>query len=175
MHKSDRVDEFVTLYTLYSVRLRGYLRALVPHQSDSEDLFQEVARTLWMKFDAFQTGTNFLGWAMKIARFKILEHRRQKAKLPGNMSDTVFDLIAEEVMHSTNQEDVCVQYLNDCLQGLGVRDRELIRVRYQHGQSTKSVAHVLRQSVDAIYRSLRRIHKTLFLCIQQRAAKEGVL
>jgi RNA polymerase sigma-70 factor, ECF subfamily len=175
MHRTERVDEFVTLYMQHSVRLRGYLRALVPHQSDSEDLFQEVARTLWMKFDAFQAGTNFLGWAMEIARFKILEYRRQKAKLPGNMNDTVFDLIAEEVMYSTSQEDASVQHLNECLQRLTVQDRELIRVRYQHGQSTKSVALALRRSVDAIYRSLRRIHKTLFLCIQQKAAKEGGL
>jgi RNA polymerase sigma-70 factor (ECF subfamily) len=172
MHKTDRVDEFVTLYTQHAVRLRGFLRALVPHQSDSEDLYQEVARTLWAKFDTYQSGTNFLGWAMSIARFKVLEYRRQKARLPINMSDTVFDLIAEEVMNSANQEDVSLCYLNDCLQSLPARDRELISSRYRHGQSTKTLALALRQSVDAVYRSLRRIHRSLLMCIQQRAANE---
>src|SRR6476661_8442656 len=96
MSNINRVDEFVSLYTQHSLRLRGFVRALVPMQPDAEDVFQDISRTLWDKFGEFESDTNFLGWALSIARFKVLHYRRVKAKLPVNMSDTVFDIIAEE-------------------------------------------------------------------------------
>lgn len=175
MSNINRVDEFVSLYMQHSLRLRGFVRALVPTQPDAEDVFQDVSRTLWDKFDQYESGTNFLGWALSIARFKVLHYRRVKAKLPVNMSDTVFDIIAEEMVGAALHEDSYLQYLNDCIQHLPERDRELINARYRHGGSTKSVAAALNRSVDAIYRSLRRIHKVLCACVERRIADEGAV
>jgi len=174
MHKSERVDEFVSLYTQYSRRVHGFVRALVPHQPDAEDVFQDVSRTLWAKFDQYQSGTNFLVWAFSIARFKVLQYRRSRSRKPMTLSDAAFDLIAEEVLNFGDQEDSRMQMLINCLRKLPDRDRELIEARYRHGQTTKAAAEALSRSVDAIYRSLRRIHKALFLCIQRQMAEEGL-
>ena len=45
MSHINRVDEFVSLYTQHSLRLRGFVRALVPMQPDADDVFQDVSRT----------------------------------------------------------------------------------------------------------------------------------
>jgi RNA polymerase sigma-70 factor (ECF subfamily) len=174
MDKIERVDEFVSLYMENSLRLRAFVRTLVPIQADAEDVFQETSRTLWAKFDQYQSGTNFLAWADSIAHFKVLEYRRLKARLPLNMNDQVFDLIAAELLQAPAEDDrQYLRALTECLQLLPPRDRELIDSRYRSGQTTKAAAAALSRSVDAIYRSLRRIHRVLFECIQRRIAKEG--
>jgi RNA polymerase sigma-70 factor, ECF subfamily len=175
MEKINRVDEFVALYTQHSLRMRGFVRALVPTQPDAEDVFQDISRTLWDKFDDFESGTNFLAWALSVARFKVLHHRRVKARLPLSMSDTVFDIIADEMVGSANREDSYLQYLNDCMRRLPERDRELIHARYRHGGTTKTVAQALNRSVDSVYRALRRIHRNLLACVERRVAEEGAL
>jgi RNA polymerase sigma-70 factor (ECF subfamily) len=172
MQKSDRVDEFVALYLKNSRRVYGFVRSLVSHKPDAEDVFQEVGRTLWEKFDQYQSGTNFLMWAFSIARFAIFQHRRMRARQPTSLSDAVFELIAAELLNSSTDEDPRYQALVECLKKLPANDRELIDARYRHGKTTRSVAASVGRSSDAIYRSLRRIHKGLLICVQRRIATE---
>ncbi|MEX0642087.1 MAG: sigma-70 family RNA polymerase sigma factor [Pirellulales bacterium] len=172
MQKNERADEFLTLHLRYSRRVHGFVRALVPHQPDADDVFQEVSRTLWAKFDEYQSGTNFLAWAFNIARFKILQYRRTQSRQSQTLGDAVFELIADEVYGALGKDDARFQVLAECLQKLPARDRHLIEVRYHQGQSTKSVAEAVGRSVDAIYRSLRRIHKELFFCMQRGLVEE---
>lgn len=172
MQKSERVDEFVTLYMKNSRRVYGFVRSLVPHKPDAEDVYQEVGRTLWEKFDQYESGTNFLVWAFTIARFAVYQYRRTQSRLPTNLSDAIFELIAAEVLNSSAEDDPRYQALAACLQKLPARDRELIDARYRQGETTKSVAASVGRSIDAIYRSLRRIHKALLVCVQQQTAAE---
>ena len=174
MQKSERVDEFVALYSHNSRRVYGFVRSLVPHRPDAEDIFQEVGRTLWEKFDQYESGTNFLMWAFSIARFAIYHYRRKQARLPNTLSDAVFELIAAELLSSSTDADPRLQALSDCLGKLSPRDRGLIDARYQPDATTKSVAVTSGRSIDAIYRSLRRIHKFLLACVRQRIAAEQV-
>jgi RNA polymerase sigma-70 factor (ECF subfamily) len=172
MLKSDRVDEFVTLYLKYAGRVYGFVRSLVPHKPDADDVFQEVGRTLWEKFDQYESGTNFLFWAFSVSRFAIYQYRRTRSRLPTCLSDAVFELIAAELLNYSSEEDARLHALAACLQELPVRDRDIIDARYRQGATTKSTAASVGRSVDAIYRSLRRIHKTLLTCVQRRMAAE---
>jgi RNA polymerase sigma-70 factor (ECF subfamily) len=169
--QNARVEEFVTLYMKNSRRIHGFVRALVPHHPDAEDVFQDVSRTLWAKFYQFESGTNFVVWAFSIARFKVMEYRKRRARHPASLSDAAFELIAEEVIGSAD-EDIRIAMLANCLRKLGHKDRELIEARYRHGHTTRAVARSSNQSIDAIYRALRRIHKALFNCIQQQLVQE---
>ena len=172
MPKVDRVDEFVTLYLQHSRRVYGFIRSLVPNQSDAEDVFQDVGRTLWEKFDEFRQGSSFPTWAFAISHFKVLQYRRLGARLPASLNDSVFELIAEDVLIASSHEDQISQFLAECMDKLPPSDRQLLDKRYRQGQTTKSVAEAVGRSVDSIYRALRRIHKTLLICIQRREAEE---
>jgi RNA polymerase sigma-70 factor (ECF subfamily) len=172
MQKHERADEFLTLYLQYSRRIYGFVRALAPRDSDAEDVFQEISRTLWTKFDDYESGTNFLAWAFSISRFKILQHRRSSSRRSPTLGDAVFELVADEIYSAVGKEDARFQVLADCLKKLPARDRHLIEVRYHQGQSTKSIAAAVGRSIDAIYRSLRRVHKELFFCMQRGLAEE---
>lgn len=172
MSHHERANEFLLLFNDHAWQLRGFVRALVPAHSDADDVFQELSRTLWTEFEHFQTGTNFLAWARGVAKFKILQYRRAKGRLPANLSDSVFDLLSQEMIDGRDQRHTYMQYLTECLNRLPPCDREMIEVRYRSDQPPKQVAGTVNRSVDAVYRSLRRIHKVLLMCIRRRQAEE---
>ena len=79
--QSDGYD-FGRLFVRDEARIYGYIRSLVVHRADAEDLLQETASVLWQKFHEFQPGSNFLAWAMSIARFQVRHFRRKEAQRP---------------------------------------------------------------------------------------------
>jgi RNA polymerase sigma-70 factor, ECF subfamily len=165
-------DEFVALYSRYARRIYAFVRTVVPNHADAEDVAQEVGRVLWSKFDEYQSDTDFLGWAIKIAYFKVLQYRRSKARSPISLSDEVLEVLDRDVLESMSNRDPRPQALADCIQKLSPADRQLIGARYQSGESPQAVASTLGRSVDSIYRALRRIHKILFECVRRQLAEE---
>jgi RNA polymerase sigma-70 factor (ECF subfamily) len=172
MQKIERVDEFVSLYVQHSRRIYGFVRSLEPRQEDAEDVFQEVGKTLWEKFDQYRSGTSFSVWAFSVAHFKVLQHRRRKLRQPAGLSDAVLELIAHELPEFSERDDDRYQALKECVKKLPAYDRELIDARYRQGQTVQSLADRLQRSADSLYRALRRIHRSLLLCIRRTMVME---
>jgi RNA polymerase sigma-70 factor (ECF subfamily) len=173
MSKTQLADDFVDLYSRYARRIYAFIRTLVPHHADAEDVAQEVGRVLWEKFNTYEPGTDFLSWAFQIAHFKVLQHRRSKARSPAVLADAVVELIDHEVLNSAANQDARQSALAECMQKLPLSDRQLIEARYKPGETTQSVANSLGRSIDAVYRALRRIHKALFECVRRNLAEES--
>ena len=74
--------DFGRLLMEYRGRIYSFIRSLVVHRADAEDLLQETASVLWRKFDEFQPGSRFDHWAYHICRLQALcylkERRRSK-------------------------------------------------------------------------------------------------
>ena len=85
--------EFISLLTVNYPRIKSFIFCRVPNQVDSEDIMQEATALMWEKFDQFEPGTNFLAWALTIARFKILSYRRDKSRNPIIFNDRVMKLL----------------------------------------------------------------------------------
>ena len=62
--------------------LRAFIGAMVRDIHAREDLFQDVSRTLWEKFEDYNLDYAFGAWARGIAARKMLEARRRNAKFP---------------------------------------------------------------------------------------------
>jgi RNA polymerase sigma-70 factor (ECF subfamily) len=171
--KSDRAGEFISLFTQNSRPVYGYIRALVHHQSDAEDVFQEASRVMWQKFDQYQTGTDFLAWACCISHYEVLMYRRTKARHRCVLSDDVYALIEREMPDFVVNSDARSHALSNCIELLPANDRQLLKARYSSGATTRLVSEKMHQSIDRVYRSLRRIHELLFNCVQRKVATEG--
>jgi RNA polymerase sigma-70 factor (ECF subfamily) len=52
--------DFGRLFVRYQSRIYGFIRSLVVHRDDAEDLLQETASVLWRKFGEFRPGSDFL-------------------------------------------------------------------------------------------------------------------
>ena len=78
----DQGEKFTRLLVGIQPLLYGFILSLTHDRVAADDLMQETSAVMWRKFDQFQQGTNFGAWAMKIARFCVLEWRRQEARVP---------------------------------------------------------------------------------------------
>lgn len=163
VHKMDNRDidtkEFVALLTRYSRRIYSFIRALVPNQTEAEDLFQDVSTTLWEKFDTFRPGSDFRAWAFQIAHYKVLNFRQRRARMP--------QLFAGDRLLIDDSLEARARSLANCYQKLGLEDREILDLRYTEQATVLTVAARAGRSVDFVYKALRRIHGELHHCIDE--------
>ena len=171
----DSMHEFVRLYSSSSRRVYGYILCFVPNWSEAEDLLQDTASILWSKFGEFTPGTDFTAWACRIARLVVANHYRkmnvrQRAQyLNPDLLESIA-LVAES--NDWLYREDRIDALQRCLARLQERDRRLIRSRYEEGSSIRAIAESIGRSVDAVYKSLSKIHYQLLCCIQQRLKTE---
>jgi RNA polymerase sigma-70 factor (ECF subfamily) len=171
--KSERAGEFISLFTQNSRHVYGYIRALVHHQSDAEDVFQEASRVMWQKFDQYQSDSDFLAWACCISHYEVLMFRRSKARQRCVLREDVYALLDKEMSDMVVDIDPRTQALSRCLELLPASDRQLLAARYSAGATTRIISENLNRSVDTIYRALRRIHESLFNCVRRKLAEEA--
>jgi RNA polymerase sigma-70 factor (ECF subfamily) len=167
--------EFVRLYSASSRRIYGYILCLVPNWSEAEDVLQDTASILWTKFPEFTPGTDFTRWACRIARFVVANHFRK-----ANIRQRVLHLNPElleaisQVAESSGllYREHRIDALQRCLAKLQDRDRRLITSRYEAGSSIRDIAQAIGHSIDAVYKSLSRIHYQLLCCIERQLRME---
>jgi RNA polymerase sigma-70 factor (ECF subfamily) len=71
---------FDELYTRYSARLYGFLRAQLPTASDAEDLFHETMMATLESDEVTFVGASFKTWLFRIARNRVLNRLRSTAR-----------------------------------------------------------------------------------------------
>lgn len=172
---ASRAQVFLRLYQANERRIYGFILALVPDWFEAEDLLQETTAVMWSKFDQFELGTDFAAWAMRIARYQIMNYRKKKRNQRVQFSDEVLGAIEEHVTTVTKDLDIRRDALRDCLKKLSARDRELVHLRYEYDATTKAVAARVGRGIDAVYKALNRIHVQLFYCVRRTLAMERSL
>ena len=173
--QQPRYDEFVQLYAQHARRLYGYLFAMLPNESDADDVFQETSRVLWEKFDEFQPGTNFFAWACRVAQFQVKAFRQRVARERVKFSDDFVAAVAEQADNDAPLLDAQHQALASCFAELKTRDQELIRLRYQEEGSVRVVAEKLGRKADAVYKALSRMHEALLGCVTRKLREQGLI
>ncbi len=167
-HKNT--NEFLRLLTLYQSQLHSYLYALLHNMSDTEDVLQNTVVILWKKFDQFEANTNFLRWALRIARFEALKFQREIRRDRKFFSEDLISQLASGPFGNSEENLVFDRRdaLTGCIGQLAERDRQLLDSCYQSGVTILDVAASHGRSAQSICNSLRRIRQFLFHCIQRK-------
>lgn len=164
---------FGRLFVQHEARLYGYIRSLVVHRADAEDLLQETASVLWQKFDQFEPGTNFLAWAMCIARHQVQHFRRQEKHNVLQFTDAFQELLAADTVAESARLSDLQNLFHGCLGKLPPSDLELFKLRYVTESTTNSLAEKLGRPASTIYNAIRRIRQSLADCVRRELDKEG--
>lgn len=170
--QSDEHD-FGRLFVQYQPRIYGYIRSLVVGRDDAEDLLQETASVLWRKFDEFQPGSNFLAWALSVARYQVLYFRQQQRRNVLQFSERFIDAVAADTVADSVWLGDLQEMLDECMERLTPPDRDLIALRYQSDATTKSVAEQLGRPPSTVYNAIHRIRRALVECVERAMKKEG--
>jgi RNA polymerase sigma-70 factor (ECF subfamily) len=80
MADSDQESQIVAQLTEIQLPLRLYVQSLLPGDPVARDVAQHANKTIWEKRAGFESGTNFKAWDFAIARFEVLNYRKQQAR-----------------------------------------------------------------------------------------------
>lgn len=165
--------DFGRLFAQNQPRIYGYIRSLVAHRSDAEDLLQETASILWQKFDAFQPGSNFLAWAFQVAHYEVLHFRQRQKHDVLQFSDRFVDTIGVDVAAKSLLLGDLEQLLAECAERLPPAEQELFALRYHSNVAPKDLANKLGRPASTIYDRLNRIRRMLTDCVDRALKKEA--
>ncbi len=168
----ERVEQFVVELTAVQPRLYAYIVSLTGDQSRARDILQETNLVLWRKVEEFTLGTNFAGWACKVAHYRVLAARRDSAREKVFFSSELLDCLACDLAGRAERFDGRREALQVCLAKLPDRQRDLISRRYTEGLSLRSIAKTLGRTADSVATSLLRIRVALQQCVKRREAME---
>jgi RNA polymerase sigma-70 factor (ECF subfamily) len=169
---SERVG---ALLMQHRMALYGFIFACVRHHADTEDLLQEVSLVVTQHIGKLRDESEFLPWAIEIARRSILNHQRSTRRRP---------VLPPEALEALAQAAVDVQFsqpmesrsaaLSDCLDALPPQSRRVIQMRYDAGTGdVSSLAAQIGRTASATYALLKRIRLALRECVERRLAAEG--
>jgi RNA polymerase sigma-70 factor, ECF subfamily len=164
----QRAEEFAGLFGRHARQIYAYILTLVPHWADAEDVFQDTSLILWEKFGEFATGTNFRAWACQVAYYRVIRFRQQQKKLAVPLSEEFLRLIAAETLSQHDLLEDRHLALAICMQRIPAVDRDLIDRCYVPGVTIKQVAVELGRSPETTYKTLKRIHRELFECVEAK-------
>jgi RNA polymerase sigma-70 factor, ECF subfamily len=166
--ESSRHADFVRLFVEDERRIYAYIRSLVPNRADAENLLQETTLVLWEKFDQFEPGSDFVRWALTIARFKALNYHKQRKRDSIVFSEPLLEAIDEVSTKLASDPVDLRQVLEDCLKKLSVSDRDVFRRRFLPGTSVPQLANELGRPVTTVYHALDRIRRALVACVERQ-------
>lgn len=174
--KSGEDADFVALLTAGQAAIAMVVRALMPGEPGFEEVVQQTNAKLWEKRAEFALGTDFRAWASTIARYEVLNYRKQQARDSRmTFSDELEQTIASEVPQLLDDSSERQHALRKCLNELKGESRELLLARYRGEESISQLAAKAGRSVGGVRVTLSRLRETLLKCIQQRLESGGSL
>lgn len=169
---SERMAQFVELYSEHYPRLQYYVMALLPTANDAADVLQEASLVLWKKFDSFEIGTNFFAWACAIARYQTMKYYDRNKRSARLFDTSTLEKLSTDAMAAADSQSTPLEVLESCLSHLPDSDRQLIRRRYEPKITVNQIAEEIGLTANLVSKSLGRIRRALLRCVERKLAQE---
>jgi RNA polymerase sigma-70 factor (ECF subfamily) len=166
--KTMRVQQ---LFVKHQLGLRAFILSLEPNFTDAEDLLQEVFLVITRKANEFEEGTNFFAWACTIARYKLLELLRRRARSQALSEEVIEALCVVEPEHAFDDSRVAI--LQQCLEQLAPKARQMMYLRYYGEHSPAQIAQLVSWTPNAVRVALSRGRTVLQECLERRLRQEA--
>jgi RNA polymerase sigma-70 factor (ECF subfamily) len=168
---TDPAEEFTRLWTKHQGSVFAYIRVLMPNWADAEDVLQETGVVLWKKYSQFDPQSDFRRWACGVAHYEVLKQRERTKRKP-QFSDTFLALVGDRSVVMLDTVSSLQEGLRLCVGTLPMSDQQLLALRHASAATVAGIAAQLKRSSDGVRKSLRRIHRTLFECVERWRRQE---
>jgi RNA polymerase sigma-70 factor (ECF subfamily) len=171
--ESDRRERMTRHWLAAEPAIRAYIAGAVRPLPDREDLLQQVALTVARRFEEYDEQRSFLGWALWIAKSRVIDFYRSHGRQPQLLSEDLLDRFAETLL--SRQADFSAKHeaLEQCMEQLPDQSRSLLRLKYQDGLRIEHIASILRSTPGSVRVTLFRVREALAECIDRRLAVGG--
>ncbi len=155
-----------------SPSIRAVLSAMIEDHDMVPDLVQETFIIAYRRLDMYEPGTDFFAWLRTIARNVARnEKRRQRhrdtpdAALNRTDEDAIENHV--EAIVETLPADI-MDALEDCVQRLDPRARQLIEAFYHQGRSVREMSGRFHLSETAVKVALFRARRAIYHCLRKK-------
>jgi len=149
-------------FVRHSPELLRYVRSLIPSRDDAADLLQEIGVVLLAHDDAPTEPRELLFWCRRIAHNLALHHWRSVRRHNDIFVDREADEDSAEIAISSLEETVSDrESLLRCVEDLDEPSRQLLKLRYVDGKTSREIARITRQSPEAVRMRIMRVREAM--------------
>lgn len=151
----------------------GFILALTRNRAVAEDVFQEVGVAILNEAAKGARPRNFMAWAREIARIRAAAYFRKNSRL--RILESLVDVIGQafdENPMTSSDDTVRQELLQECLESLAPKSREVIDRRYGEDLSVKDIADRMSWTVPSVKVALTRARKALSECVSAKWKRE---
>ena len=168
---SETLKQITTEFLASRPHLMGFIYGLVRNPQMAEDVYQEV----WLKLaNEMEKGVVIEDqgkWCRKVARNLIVQYWREQrdAKVVADSTLLEFvDFVELAFDESDPRDDRWSDRqlaLNECVQALPSKSRQLLLLKYDDGFAMSTIAARMQQSTAAVVKALVRLRQALSVCV----------
>ncbi len=146
----------------------AYISSLVPDFHQAEEILHQVAVVLVRKFDQYDPDRPFVAWAIGMAKYEVLKHRRRVATDKHVFADDLLEKVGQTYGEMAGQLDDRREALALCLGEVRGRARQALELRYVDDLKPAAMASRLGMTAGAVRVLLHRVRAGLRDCIGRR-------
>ncbi len=165
-------ETFLRHYQESERPLRTYIWCATRDPHVTDDILQNVWRTLWVKLDQYDARRPFTAWAMGFARIEVLRWRRARARSVEVLGEETLNRLAAAVEERADDIETLQRHLDECLAQLPAGSRAVLRMFYAQRLRIVEIAARFRRTVAAVEMQLVRLRRQLRECVELRQIRE---
>ncbi len=170
--RTENSKQFLSLLMKHQTRIHTYILYHIPNKIDAEDILQDTILVMLDKFSEFEEGTNFLAWGIVIARNKIMSFKQSKARSRMVFDDSIVSQIEKEVTENFDLFNEESEELKNCIVKLPEKHKKYLRLRYEKSMSYREIGKEISISMQAVHKTMSRIHIALLKCVRLNLQKD---
>ena len=161
------------LWTAAQPVVSGCVRSLVRDRAAADEVLQETSLVLFRRFDEYDEQRPFVAWALGIARFQVLSLKRDAARSRVSFDTDLLARFTETWAELAPGASDRSLFLQDCIQRLAARARQMVRLRYYDEMTAEEIARQIGGTGAAARVALQRIRHQLRECVERQLRAEG--
>lgn len=173
MDEGQKRKEFTHRWLEAEPSISAYVFASITGYHDAEDVVQRIAQELARRYDEYDSARPFVGWALWIAKSRVIDHYRTQGSSRIVFSDDLLSQLARTIEKQADGRSQRREALEACLQELAPRSRHLLDLQYVEGRSAAEIAEETGSTSGSVRVLLSRVRTALANCIERRLALEN--
>ncbi len=167
-------ESYAQLVTDAQSALYAYICSLLGGSHSARDVLQETNLVLWRKASEFDAGREFLPWAFRFAFLQVMAYRKRQSLDRHVFSQAALEAIADRAASAARPAGAWLETLDDCVDRLTGHTRRWVALRYEQGNTVRSIARQESKPEGTVAAALFRARKFLADCVKSELVKESL-
>lgn len=164
--RDEKRADLTVRWTQAQPNVAAFIRSIIRNPSDVDDVLQDAAYRIAMKFDDYDPARPFVAWAIGIARNCVLEWHRAHSRDRHMFDVETVERVADAYAQRAPEHDAARIALEHCLEKLPAKSRRMLDMRYTQELKPARIAELLDTTPQTVSTTLYRVRETLRECIE---------